>query len=126
VRNPGSLPLADMEVKAILPKELELVPGGAKGPVPATAVGGVVTFGKATVAPGQALEYTLEARALKAGDLRFRAEVRSPSLEQLLFEEEATQIVAPGQNSGAAAPAGGGSPVSIRGIPSPLPPGPPR
>jgi uncharacterized repeat protein (TIGR01451 family) len=98
VTNTGTSPATQIDIKATLPKELQLVENGAKGPVPATVTGQVVTFGRVdALAPGAKLEYQIDAKAVGAGDVRFRVELRSASLTsgQPVVEEEATRIVEP-------------------------------
>jgi uncharacterized repeat protein (TIGR01451 family) len=93
VKNTGSAPGPDVEMRVIIPEEMRLVPEGAKGPTAATVKGQVVTFAPVkTVAPGETLRWTIEVDAWKAGDVRFRAELRSPALEQPVVEQESTRI----------------------------------
>ncbi|HYV37164.1 MAG TPA: hypothetical protein VE988_15770, partial [Gemmataceae bacterium] len=105
VTNTGTQVATAIDLKATLPKELQLIDNGAKGPSPATVAGQVVTFGRVeSLGPQQKLEYQIEAKALRAGDVRFSCEMRSASLTsgQPVVEEEATRIVEPliGGNGG--------------------------
>lgn len=97
VINTGTLAANQVEVKAIAPAEMKLV--GAKGPgtVQGNIAGQVVTFGRLdNVEPGKSYVYTVEAEALKAGDVRFRAEMTAPILPAgPVIETESTTIIAP-------------------------------
>jgi len=97
VTNTGTLVANQVEVKGIAPAEMKLV--GAKGPgtVQGNIAGQVVTFGKLdNVEPGKSYVYTIEVEALKAGDVRFRAEMSAPVLPSgPVIETESTTIIAP-------------------------------
>ncbi len=135
VTNTGSAPANGVEVKAVVPAELAIVPGGAKGPGAPTVEKQVVTFAAVdNVAPQQALEYTIEVQGLRKGDVRFRAELRARGLEPPVVEEESTTVyeALPDNGNGAqpvpAAPPARVVPVpaiSSRDLPSRLPDGPP-
>lgn len=92
ITNQGTLPAKDIEVKATLPAEVKLV--NAQGPAQANVLGNVLAFPKiADLDPGKTLTYRIEAEAVRSGDVRFRVEVRSPSLEAgPILEEESTRI----------------------------------
>ncbi len=116
VTNTGSLPANEVEIKAILPPELKLV--RAKGPSAAQVNGQEIVFAKVSdVKEGQTLKYTIEAEALKPGDVRFRVELRAQTLQQPVLEEEPTRIYNPAVPP-PPPPPGGGVP------PAPMPPGP--
>jgi uncharacterized repeat protein (TIGR01451 family) len=96
VTNTGTSPATQIDIKAMVPKELQVNQNGAKGPTAATVADQVVTFGRVeSLAPQQKLEYEVEAKALAAGDVRFRVEMRSTSLTsgQPVVQEEATRVV---------------------------------
>jgi uncharacterized repeat protein (TIGR01451 family) len=98
VTNTGSAAAAKIDLRAILPKELQLIENGATGPTAANVQGQVITFATIdSLAPQQKVEFQIEARALQAGDIRFHAEMRSPALSsgQPVIEEEATRIIEP-------------------------------
>jgi len=98
VTNTGTTAATQIDIKATAPKELQVVENGAKGPTAATIADQVVTFGRVeSLAPQQKLEYQIEAKALRAGDVRFRVEMRSASLTsgQPVVVEEATRILEP-------------------------------
>jgi uncharacterized repeat protein (TIGR01451 family) len=112
VTNTGSLPAKQVAIKALLPEELRLVPGKATGPSLATPAGQTITFGPVDVEPQKTVRYLIEAEGLKAGDVRFRAEMTSLALNpgQPVTEEESTTIYevrarpAPPPNGPAAVP----------------------
>src|SRR5262249_54934544 len=58
IKNPGSLPLKDVEVVCNVPNELKFV--SAKGPTKEQAAGGLVTFGKVDIPAQQTAEYLIE------------------------------------------------------------------
>jgi uncharacterized repeat protein (TIGR01451 family) len=96
VTNQGTLPAVDVEVLATIPPEMRFA--GATGPTQQNVQGQVVSFPKKSLEPGQSLSYTIEVDTLKAGDVRFRMEIRSPSLEGgPIIEEESTSIFDPAQ-----------------------------
>ncbi len=94
VTSTGSLPASEVEVRAAVPAQLEIVridvpPGSG----PAQPAGGQITFPKvATLLPGQKLSYRVVVKALEAGDHRFRAELRSTALSQPVVEFESTIV----------------------------------
>jgi uncharacterized repeat protein (TIGR01451 family) len=98
VTNTGTSPAAQIEISANLPAQLQVVENGAKGPMPTTVAGQVVRFGQVeSLASQQKLEYQIEAKALRPGDVRVRVEMRSSSLTsgQPVIEEEPTRILEP-------------------------------
>ncbi len=99
VTNTGAAPATKIDITAMLPNELQVVENGARGPTATSVKDQVVTFATIdSLAPRQKLEYQIEARALRPGDVRFRAEMRSPALTsgQPVVEEQATRIVEAG------------------------------
>jgi uncharacterized repeat protein (TIGR01451 family) len=123
VKNTGSLPANQVEIQAFLPPELEPVTGN--GPTPAKIEKQLVTFGKLdALQPDQEAKYTIIARAVKAGDVRFRVRLNSLALRQPVEEEESTTITAPsGPAPAPARPAAGAA--APGGAPPPPPPPPP-
>jgi uncharacterized repeat protein (TIGR01451 family) len=113
VTNTGSLPAKQVEIKAFLPAELQVVPGKATGPTLATVAGQTITFAPVDVDPQRTVRYLIEARGLRPGDVRFRTEMRSQALDQPVMEEESTTIYEPQTRPGAVAP-----------VPPPAAPGP--
>jgi uncharacterized repeat protein (TIGR01451 family) len=96
VTNTGNLPANQVEMVVLLPPELEAV--AAQGPtgVQAKLDKQLVTFDKLpALQPNQTVRYLLEARALRAGDVRVRFRLNSLALQQPVEEEESTTIVAP-------------------------------
>ena len=84
VSNSGQQPLQGVEIKAVLPRELKILPATTKGP-PDTKVSidnQIVTFTKGDkVGKDQELEFKIEAQALQPGDLRPRFECRTPGMD---------------------------------------------
>jgi uncharacterized repeat protein (TIGR01451 family) len=122
VTNTGSLPANQVEIKAYIPDEMKVL--AAPGPSLFTLDKNVVTFAKVDALPaGKSLRYTIEVQALKAGDVRFRVELRSLALQAPVMEEESTTIVDPtlplGGVPAPAAPPPAGNPPP----PPPRPPG---
>jgi uncharacterized repeat protein (TIGR01451 family) len=93
VRNTGTVSARNIEVAAFAPPELTVTRG--TGPTDAQVEGeGKVVFGRLDeLRPGQVVAYTLEVEAARAGDGRFRAEVRAAHLTNPLTEEQAARIV---------------------------------
>ena len=62
--------------------------------------------------PKQTLSYSIDVEALRPGDVRFRAELRSATLREPVIEEESTNIYPPNASAAPAeAPAPGTAPV---------------
>jgi len=94
VTNTGSLPANQVEITALVPKELTV--GNTDGPTKARLDGNKVVFPPVDgVQPKQALTYTIEATAQQAGDVRFQAELRSPALSEPVIKQESTSIYPP-------------------------------
>jgi uncharacterized repeat protein (TIGR01451 family) len=93
VRNTGTVSARNIEVAAFAPPELTVSRG--TGPTEGRVEGeGKVTFGRLDeLRPGQAVTYTVEVEAARAGDARFRAEVRAAHLTNPLKEEQAARVV---------------------------------
>jgi uncharacterized repeat protein (TIGR01451 family) len=93
VTNQGSLPGNQVQITAIVPPEMKVL--NANGPSTPKIDGQTITFPPVNeLDPGQTLSYTVEVQALKTGDVRFRAELRSATLSAPVIEEESTNIYA--------------------------------
>jgi uncharacterized repeat protein (TIGR01451 family) len=127
VTNTGNLPANQVEITAFVPPELQ--PVSAEGP---TGIKGnitkqVVTFDKLpALQPNQTVRYNVEARAVKAGDVRFRVRLNSLALQSPVEEEESTTIVDPSAPAAAAHPAANVGPslpqlpaVAVPSVPPP-------
>jgi uncharacterized repeat protein (TIGR01451 family) len=92
VTNQGSLPGNQVQITAYVPLEMRVI--NARGPTTPRIEGNKITFpGIDSVQPKQTVEYIVEAEALKAGDVRFRVELRSQTLGNTpVVEEESTNI----------------------------------
>jgi uncharacterized repeat protein (TIGR01451 family) len=142
VTNTGTAPASGIELRLTLPPELQPVPDSARGPSAAMVTGQVVTFAKVeSLPPKVTLEYTLEAQALKKGDVRTKAELRSAALEKGPVVEEQSTTIYEGQPPAEvrAVPARAAVPVPLAPVesvptrmpvgalpPPPPPPPPPR
>jgi uncharacterized repeat protein (TIGR01451 family) len=103
VTNTGSLPANGVEIAAVVPAQLEVL--GTDGPTRARREGNRVLFPPAdNLGPQQTFNYTVEARALQPGDVRFRVELRSGGLGQPVTKEVSTNVYNPA-NGSAPAPA---------------------
>jgi uncharacterized repeat protein (TIGR01451 family) len=139
VSNTGSAPAADVEVRVTLPPELQPVAEGSGGPSAPIIAGQVVTFAKVPSLAANAklaLEYTVEALALKKGDVRVRVELFSKALDRgPVVQEEPTTIFEARPDAETrttpqvqAAPVRAAVPVPLapgEDVPARLPPGPP-
>jgi uncharacterized repeat protein (TIGR01451 family) len=91
VGNSGTLPGKDVEIKATVPDEFKIIE--AKGASTVTIAGQTVTFAKTDgPEPGKTLDYTIEVEGRKAGDVRFRTELRAASLTTPVIEVESSRI----------------------------------
>jgi uncharacterized repeat protein (TIGR01451 family) len=106
VTNQGSLPGNRVEITAYVPKEMRILK--ANGPVQPKIEGQRVTFPPVdSLAPKQALNYSIDVEALQPGDVRFRVELRGLTLGNLpVIEEESTNIYAPVNGAPRRPPAG--------------------
>ena len=94
VKNEGTGPDSNVMVKAALPAELQYVGTRDKNAGDVKVDGQIVTFGPiGTLAPGAMATWTIEAKALRAGDVRFGMELTSDSLTKPAIETEPTRIV---------------------------------
>ncbi|GIW81534.1 MAG: hypothetical protein KatS3mg105_3341 [Gemmatales bacterium] len=99
VNNQGSLPGSQVQVIAIVPPQMRIV--RTNGPTQARVDGQRVIFEPVeSLAPQQTLSYTIDVEALQPGDVRFRVELRSATLQQPVIEEESTTIYMPRPGAG--------------------------
>ena len=133
VTNRGSLPGRQVRITAVVPKQMKVL--GAHGPTAARVDGRTITFPPVeSLAPQETVRYAVDVQALRAGDVRFRAELRSGTLSDPVVKEEGTTIYAvpagapppaePGRPSQAAplpAPGSGGRPAAAPTLPPPAP-----
>jgi uncharacterized repeat protein (TIGR01451 family) len=96
VTNTGSLPANQVAISATLPKELRVTNSSGPNSTQARVEGDRVFFAPMDgLQPKQTFNYTIEAQALQAGDVRFRAELRSSSLAEPVVKEQPTNIFDP-------------------------------
>jgi uncharacterized repeat protein (TIGR01451 family) len=94
VTNTGTLPADQVEIVATVPDKMKV--SGSTGPATARVEGNRLIFpGVNALQPKQTLNYTVEAQALQAGDVRFKVELRSTSLREPVVKEESTNIFLP-------------------------------
>jgi uncharacterized repeat protein (TIGR01451 family) len=124
VENTGNLPANQVEIVAFIPPELQPLSGN--GPTAARIDKQVVTFGKLeALQPRQKVLYSIETKAVQAGDVRFRVRLSSLALQQPVEEEESTTIIdpsAPAPPPARPAAAQPGGPGPGRAPPAPPPP----
>jgi uncharacterized repeat protein (TIGR01451 family) len=101
VTNSGSLPGNQVEIRALVPAEMKVV--ATDGPTQAQVQGNVVTFPASDgLQPKQTWKYTIDVQAQKAGDVRFRVELRGSGLGGVpVIKEESTNIYPPANGNGA-------------------------
>jgi uncharacterized repeat protein (TIGR01451 family) len=93
-RNEGTGPDKNIALTAKLPPELQFVRSAQGGASAVTAKGQDLTFGPiAELAPGASVTWTIEVKALKAGDVRFYTALNSDSLGEAANETEPTRII---------------------------------
>lgn len=93
VRNLGTVSARNVEVNCFAPPELKPVRGTSTGGEANIEKDGRVAFPRIEeLPPGQALTFTVEVDAERAGDARFRAEVKAAHLKSPLKEEQATRV----------------------------------
>jgi uncharacterized repeat protein (TIGR01451 family) len=91
VTNQGSLPGNQVQITCYLPQEMEYL--SAQGPTQPRVNGRTVTFPAVeSLKPDESVSYTIEVKALKAGDARFKVELRSTHLGGPVTKEESTTI----------------------------------
>ncbi len=131
VTNTGSAPASGIELRLTLPPELQPVPDSARGPSASLITGQVVSFSKVeSLPPKVTLEYTIEAQALRKGDVRTKAELRSEALEKGPVVGEQSTTIYEGRPPAEvrAAPVRAAVPVPLapaeQGVPTRMPVGP--
>jgi uncharacterized repeat protein (TIGR01451 family) len=142
VTNQGTLPANQVEISAtVRPQKVRIL--DANGPSKPQIDGQQIKFPPADgLAPKQTWTYTVTIEAQEAGDLRFKVELRSATLQEPVVSEKSTTVFAPGPGPAPApaapAPSGGsprttvppgdGQPPSaapaVSPAPAPLPPAP--
>jgi uncharacterized repeat protein (TIGR01451 family) len=91
VTNTGSLPGTGVEIVARVPPEMQVA--NTSGPTKARVDGQNVLFpALESLQPKQTVSYTVEVLALRAGDVRFQAELRSSTLREPVIKQESTNI----------------------------------
>ena len=93
VKNTGAVAANDIEITAIIPPEMKYLE--SKATAQATPGDKTVSFSKVTIEPGSERNYFIDVGTLKAGDVRFRVELRAPNLAEPFFQEESTRIFRP-------------------------------
>jgi uncharacterized repeat protein (TIGR01451 family) len=92
VTNQGSLPGNQIVIVATVPNEMRVI--NANGPSKPIIEGQRVTFPPVdSLAPKQTLHYSIDVEALKVGDVRFQAELRTSTLREPVIEQESTHII---------------------------------
>jgi uncharacterized repeat protein (TIGR01451 family) len=95
VTNQGSLPGSKIEVVAQVPQQMRIIT--ADGPSKPKIVGQRVEFPPADgLASKETWTYSVTVEALQPGDLRFKVELRTSTLQEPLVEEKSTTVFAPG------------------------------
>lgn len=83
----------DSNVRLVVRFPDELAPLAGSGAAPATVSGQTVTFAPfANLAPRQTIKYVVDAKAMKSGDARVKAEVSSDSFKTPIAQEESTIV----------------------------------
>jgi len=91
VTNQGSAVGTNVTIDCTLPAQLEYV--AAKGPTTGSADGGKVTFAPlATLAPQAKAVYTVTAKGVGEGDVRFAVAMKSDQIETAVTETESTHV----------------------------------
>jgi hypothetical protein len=91
VVNQGSCPSTNVQITAVVEDAEEIL--ASDGPTRATVEGRTARFAPlATLAPKARATWQVTIKALKAGDVRFRATMTTGELERNVEETEATQL----------------------------------
>jgi uncharacterized repeat protein (TIGR01451 family) len=91
VTNQGSADGTGVTLTCTLPPEQEYV--GATGPGRVAATGQTITFDPVpTLSPGGVLTYRVTVKALRAGDVRFRATMKTDQTTSVVEETESTHL----------------------------------
>jgi uncharacterized repeat protein (TIGR01451 family) len=94
VTNTGSLPATGVEMVVRVPPEMQVA--NSAGPTQARVDGQNVLFPAVeALQPKQAATYTVEVLALRPGDVRLQAELRSTTLREPVIKQESTNIIVP-------------------------------
>ena len=94
VRNTGTANANEVQIKAIVPKELRIT--DQKGPSKSKVQGGTVVFEPITLQPKKEVKFIVYVTAQKPGDVRFRVEMTAKELTSgPVAEEESTTIATP-------------------------------
>jgi uncharacterized repeat protein (TIGR01451 family) len=123
VTNQGSLPGNKVQMSCTVPPQMKIIK--ADGPTKGQTVGQKVLFPPVeTLGPKETLTYSIEVQALKAGDVRFTAELRSETLSAPVIEEESTNIYEAPEGTVPAPPRSATPPAPVAGENRPTPPAP--
>jgi uncharacterized repeat protein (TIGR01451 family) len=91
VRNPGTTPAANVKIVATVPAQMELL--RATGTANNRTEGQRIIYDPLTLAAGDTARYSIEVRARRAGDVRFRVELTAePLTAGPVQQEESTTI----------------------------------
>jgi uncharacterized repeat protein (TIGR01451 family) len=91
VLNQGTATATQVAVRGRLPEALAFIEAG--GPTQAVVEGRDIRFGPlASLAPGEKVVYTVRARALSEGDVRFATELTAQELDAPVRETESTRL----------------------------------
>lgn len=92
VKNQGSAPAKNVQITAQVPDQLEVV--SASGDTQAQSSGNEMKFAPMqTLAPGEEVNWQVEARAKQEGDVRMKVQLNSDYLQQPVSETEPTRLV---------------------------------
>jgi uncharacterized repeat protein (TIGR01451 family) len=94
VTNTGSLPGTGVEIVVRVPPEMQVT--NTTGPTQARVDGQNVLYpALEALPPKQTVTYNVEVLALRPGDVRLQAELRSTTLREPVIKQESTNIVVP-------------------------------
>jgi uncharacterized repeat protein (TIGR01451 family) len=94
VTNTGTGPDTNVSLGATVPPELQFVRQGTGGTTQVQANGAKLKFGTVpTLAAGASATWSIEVKAVKAGDARFGIEMISDSLTKPVDESESTRVI---------------------------------
>lgn len=92
VTNQGTVSARKIDVTCFASPELKPVSGTGAGAGRIDGTGRIAFPTVEELRPGQSVSFAVDAEAAKAGDARFRAEVRAPNLKSPLKEEQSTRV----------------------------------
>ncbi len=96
IANQGTKDAADVELRALVPREMSVV--SATGPATHRAEGQEIVFAKLSrLPPGKEEIFRVTAKGLKAGETRFRVRLTADCLTEPVIQEESTRIYADGK-----------------------------